>query len=186
MPHYDFKKGRKIYDNNYLKLKNNEFIIIEGIHAFNPKVLQNIDSKYKFKIFVVPIINLKEDTKNIKNISSKDTRLIRRIVRDVSSRGVTVEKTLELWPKVIKSEENNIFKYINTANYIYNTSLVYELGVIKEFALKQLSNIDELSIYYNEVKRLNELLNKFKKIETQNIPNDSIIREFIGNGCFYR
>lgn len=184
MPIYDFKLGKKIYGKNILKLTEEDILIVEGIHALNPKVSEDIDKDSKFKIYVAPVVTLSLD--HFTKVSSTDTRLIRRIVRDADSRGHGVEKTLEMWPKVRKGEEDNIFPYVNTANYIYNTSLIYELGVIKTFAQLLLLQVEETSEYYKDARRLYKLLENFKSIETGEIPVNSIIREFIGNGCFYR
>ena len=184
MPTYDFMQGKKVYNNNLLKLEETDILIVEGIHALNPKVSERIDPDCKFKIFVAPVVTLSLD--HYTKVSSTDTRLIRRIVRDADSRGHGVEKTLEMWDKVRKGEEKNIFPYVNTANYIYNTSLIYELGVIKNFAQLLLLQVQETSEYYKDARRLYKLLENFKPIETGEIPVDSIIREFIGNGCFYR
>ncbi len=184
MPIYDFKLGKKIYGKNKIQLTDSDILIVEGIHALNPKVSGKINPDSKFKIYVAPVVTLSLD--HFTKVSSTDTRLIRRIVRDADSRGHGVEKTLEMWPKVRKGEEENIFPYVNTANYIYNTSLIYELGVIKTFAQLLLLQVEETSEYYKDARRLYKLLENFKSIETGEIPVNSIIREFIGNGCFYR
>ena len=184
MPIYDFMLGKKIYGQNITKLGKDDILIVEGIHALNPKVSEKINPDCKFKIYVAPVVTLSLD--HLTKVSSTDSRLIRRIVRDADSRGHGVEKTLEMWPKVREGEEKNIFPYVNTANYIYNTSLIYELGVIKTFAQLLLLQVEETSEYYKDARRLYKLLENFKSIETGEIPVDSIIREFIGNGCFYR
>ena len=119
-------------------------------------------------------------------VSSNDTRLIRRIVRDSDTRGVSPEDTLSNWKKVLDGERKNIFPYVNLADAIFNTNLVYELGVLKPFADKLLLKIPEYSMYYSDARRLYKLLNNFLPIETTHIPNDSILKEFIGNGCFKR
>ncbi|CDC78738.1 putative uncharacterized protein [Clostridium sp. CAG:465] len=119
-------------------------------------------------------------------VSSNDTRLIRRIVRDSDTRGVSPEDTLSNWKKVLDGEKKNIFPYVNLADEIFNTNLVYELGVLKPFAEKLLLKIPENSMYYSDARRLYKLLNNFLPIETTHIPNDSILKEFIGNGCFKR
>ncbi len=185
MPVFDFVKGEKVYKpENRLKLKDSDVLIVEGIHALNPTLSEFIKKENKYKIYISPIATLNLD--RYTKVSSTDTRLIRRIVRDVASRGHAVEKTLELWENVRRGEEKYIFPYISTADYMFNTSLVYEQGVMKTFVQPLLLQVGRDNKYYSEARRLYEFLNNFLPIETGEIPVDSIIREFIGDGCFYR
>lgn len=185
MPIFDFPKGEKIFlEKNKLKLKETDILIVEGIHALNPTLSEFIKKENKFKIYISPIATLNLD--RFTKVSSSDTRLIRRIVRDVAARGHAVEKTLELWDNVKKGEEKYIFPYISTADYMFNTSFIYEQGVMKTFAQPLLLQVSRDSKYYSEARRLYEFLNNFLPVETGEIPVDSIIREFIGDGCFYR
>lgn len=184
VPEYNFKCSKKEFNNNnVLYMSKNDILIIEGIHALNPKVHELINAK-SFKIYLAPLVTLGLD--HFTKVSSNDTRLIRRIVRDSDTRGVSPEDTLSNWKKVLDGERKNIFPYVNLADAIFNTNLVYELGVLKPFAEKLLLKIPENSMYYSDARRLYKLLNNFLPIETTHIPNDSILKEFIGNGCFKR
>lgn len=184
VPEYNFKCSKKEFkNNNVLYMSKNDILIIEGIHALNPKVHGLINAK-SFKIYLAPLVTLGLD--HFTKVSSNDTRLIRRIVRDSDTRGVSPEDTLSNWKKVLDGEKKNIFPYVNLADAIFNTNLVYELGVLKPFAEKLLLKIPENSMYYSDARRLYKLLNNFLPIETTHIPNDSILKEFIGNGCFKR
>lgn len=184
IPEYNFKCSKKEFKKeNVLYMSTNDILIIEGIHALNPKVHELINAK-SFKIYLAPLVTLGLD--HFTKVSSNDTRLIRRIVRDSDTRGVSPEDTLSNWKKVLDGEKKNIFPYVNLADEIFNTNLVYELGVLKPFAEKLLLKIPENSMYYSDARRLYKLLNNFLSIETTHIPNDSILKEFIGNGCFKR
>ena len=184
VPEYNFKCSKKEFNNNnVLYMSKNDILIIEGIHALNPKVHELIKAK-SFKIYLAPLVTLGLD--HFTKVSSNDTRLIRRIVRDSDTRGVSPEDTLSNWKKVLDGEKKNIFPYVNLADAIFNTNLVYELGVLKPFAEKLLLKIPENSMYYSDARRLYKLLNNFLPIETTHIPKDSILKEFIGNGCFKR
>ena len=184
LPEFDFVVGTKKYNGNYLKLQENDILIVEGIHALNPILTQFTPTENKYKIYIAPIATLNLD--GYTKISSSDTRFLRRMVRDYSTRGHSVERTFELWKNVKKGEEKYIFPYVNGVDCIYNSSLIYEPSVMKTFAQPLLLQLDRTSPYYGEARRLYEFLNNFLPMETTNIPIDSIIREFIGNGCFYR
>ena len=165
-------------------MQKNDILIIEGIHALNPILTTFTPDKNKYKIYIAPIATLNID--GYTKVSSTDTRLLRRMVRDYTTRGNGVEKTFDLWTNVKKGEEKYIFPFVDTVDFIYNSSLIYEPGVIKTFAQPLLLQVEKSSKFYSEARRLYEYLNNFLPIETANIPIDSIIREFIGNGCFYR
>jgi len=184
LPRYDFGKGQKLYEGNNLKLKDNDILIVEGIHALNDDMTKQLYEKYKFKIYIAPITTLNIDS-YIK-VSSTDTRMLRRIVRDYATRKVSVEETLEMWDKIRKGEENNIYPFIDTADFIFNSSLVYESGVMKTFAEPLLLQVQKTSKYFSEARRLYEFLNNFLPVETKEIPVNSLLREFIGDGSFSR
>ena len=184
LPRYDFGKGQKVYENNKLKLKEKDILIVEGIHALNDEMTKQVDKKYKFKIYMAPITTLNVDS--YVKVSSTDTRMLRRIVRDYNTRKVGVEETLEMWEKIRKGEENNIYPFVDTSDYIFNSSLVYEMGVIKTFAEPLLLQVKKTSKYFSEARRLYEFLNNFLPIETKDIPVNSLLREFIGDGSFSR
>lgn len=184
LPRFDFVNGIKQYKGDYLKMEKNDILIIEGIHALNPILTTFTPDHNKYKIYIAPIATLNID--GYTKVSSTDTRLLRRMVRDYATRGNGVEKTFDLWKNVKKGEEKYIFPFVDTVDFVYNSSLVYEPGVIKTFAQPLLLQVEKSSKFYSEARRLYEYLNNFLPIETSNIPVDSIIREFIGNGCFYR
>lgn len=184
MPEFNFIEGKKEYKGKMLKLNDNDILVIEGIHALNPILTKFTNNNHKYKIYIAPIATLNID--DYTKISSTDTRLLRRMVRDYVTRGHSVEKTFDLWQNVVKGEKEYIFPFVDEADCVFNSSLIYEPGVIKTFAQPLLLQLPKTSKYYSETRRLYEYLNNFLPIETTNIPVDSIIREFIGNGCFYR
>ncbi len=184
LPEFDFIEGKKEYKGKKLKLKDNDVLIIEGIHALNPILTKFTDNNHKFKIYIAPIATLNID--DYTKVSSTDTRLLRRMVRDYVTRGHSVERTFDLWQNVVKGEKEYIFPYVDEADVVFNSSLIYEPGVIKTFAQPLLLQLPKTSKYYSETRRLYEYLNNFMPIETSSIPVDSLIREFIGNGCFFR
>ncbi|MCX8074665.1 MAG: nucleoside kinase [Clostridia bacterium] len=184
LPKFDFVQGKKVFNGRTLKLKERDILIIEGIHALNPILTEFTDNNQKYKIYISPIATLNID--GYTKISSTDTRILRRMVRDYTTRGHSVEKTFDLWPNVKKGEEKYIFPFVNEVDYIYNSSLVYEPCVIKNYAQPLLLQVKRTSVYYSESRRLYEFLNNFLAIGTENIPIDSLMREFIGSGCFDR
>lgn len=184
LPEFDFKVGTKNYKGNYLKLGPKDVLIVEGIHALNPILTEFTLEKNKYKIYIAPIATLNID--GYTKISSSDTRFLRRMLRDYSTRGHSVEQTFELWDKVKKGEETYIFPFVNSANWIYNTSLIYEPSVMKQYVQPLLLQVPKTSAYYSDARRLFEYLNNFLSMTTSHIPIDSIIREFIGEGCFDR
>lgn len=184
LPEFDFITGTKHYNGKFLKLQENDILVVEGIHALNPILTKFTSPENKYKIYIAPIATLNMD--GYTKISSTDTRLLRRMVRDYTTRGHSVERTFDLWKNVKKGEEEYIFPFVNSVDYIFNSSLVYEPNVMKTFAQPLLLQIDESNPYYGEARRLYTYLNNFLPMETTNIPMDSIVREFIGNGCFYR
>lgn len=184
LPEFDFIVGTKKYNGKYLKLEENDVLVIEGIHALNPILTEFTPNDNKYKIYIAPIATLNID--GYTKVSSADTRLLRRIVRDYATRGHSVEKTFELWNNVRKGEEKYIFPFVNEVDTIYNSSLIYEPSVMKTFAQPLLLQVEKTSEFYAEARRLYAYLNNFLPMETTNIPIDSIVREFIGNGCFYR
>lgn len=185
LPRYNFIKNKKEYDSHrMLELEKNEYLIIEGIHGLNPKISEVFSKDLIYKVYVAPLVTLKFD--NYNRFSSNDQRLIRRIVRDDSARGSSVERTISRWANVRRGEEKNIHPYVEEADIIFNTNLIYEMGVLRPFAENLLLRVQEESPWYSDARRLYKLLQSFRPIETSEIPSDSFIREFIGKGCFYR
>lgn len=175
---FDFKTGTGFYDSEATTLSDGSEIIIEGIHAFNPKV-QNLFTDYVcYKICVNPLSYINIDDHN--RISSTDCRKIRRMVRDMKHRNISAEKTLEMWPSIRKGEEENIFPYLETADIILNTTLAYELSVLKKYAEKALSEVSRGSLNYIEAKRLLALLSNVVSLDDEShIPMTSILQEFL-------
>ena len=184
LPEFDFVVGTKKYNGKFLKLEKNDVMIIEGIHALNPILTKFTPDENKYKVYIAPITTLNID--GYTKISSSDSRFLRRMVRDYTTRGHSVDRTFELWGNVKKGEEEYIFPFVDDADFIYNSSLNYEPSVMKTFAQPLLLQVDSSSEFYSEARRLYAYLNNFTPLETGNIPINSIIREFIGNGCFNR
>lgn len=184
IPSYNFITGSREWLGNKIKLGENGVLIVEGIHGLNENLSKDIEEKYKFKIYISALTQLNLDNHN--KISTTDVRKIRRIVRDSLSRGYSSEKTLSMWPSIKKGEEKNIFVYQEDADVMFNSTLVYELSVLKKFALMELSKVKEDSEVYYEAKRLRSFLNFFEDIDVNEVPTNSILREFIGGSCFYK
>lgn len=182
LPVFDFLTGTKKYNGNKKKLREDEVLIIEGIHCLNDQLTSYIPKEAKYKIYISALTVLNIDYYN--RISTTDTRLIRRIVRDHKYRGYSALHTLRMWESVTNGENKNIFPYQEEADTMFNTSLVYELGVLKKYAMPLLSEIDRSQPEYSEAKRLHRMLSYFETIESKDIPNQSLIREFIGGSIF--
>ena len=181
-PIFDFVLGKPNLKGEVITLKKDDILIIEGIHGLNPNILESIPKKNKYKIYISPLTCLNLDNHN--RISTTDNRLLRRIIRDNKHRGNSVEATLEKWPSVRSGEEKNIFPYQDQADVIFNSALIYEFGVLKTYAEPLLYSVDINSPYYEESKRLINVLKMFLPIPSEDIPKDSTLREFIGGGCF--
>ena len=184
LPTFNFLTGKREWIGNKIKLPQNGVVIIEGIHGLNPILTSEIDDKYKFKIYISALTQLNLDNHN--RISTTDVRRIRRIVRDHLSRGHEAEDTLKMWPKIKRGEQKNIFVYQEETDVMFNSTLVYELCVLKKAALEELNKIDEDNTIYNEAKRLKSFLGFFKEIDYDLVPQNSILREFIGGSIFYK
>ena len=182
MPTFDFITGKKVYEDKYLKLEENEILIIEGIHTLNEKLTKNIKRENKFKIFMSPLIHLKLDNHN--RVHTTDVRKIRRIVRDNLFRGTNAETTLMMWPNVDKEARLSIYPYQDDADAMINSSLGYELSVLRIYAEPLLYGIDGTSKVYPEAMRLIDLLRNFLPITSEVVPKDSILREFIGGSVY--
>jgi len=183
LPTYNFKTGEKEWNNYKVKLPKNGVLILEGIHGLNPKLISNDLNSNVFKIYISALTQLNIDNHN--RISTTDVRKVRRIVRDSLSRGYKAEDTLKMWKSIKKGEKNNIFVYQEEADVAFNSTLVYELGVLKPYALKELDKITEESPVYSEAIRLKSFLSFFKEIDIEEVPKNSLLREFIGGSAFY-
>ena len=182
LPRYNFILGKKEYKNNYVKLDENGIIIMEGLHTLNDKLTPSISNDLKYRVYLSPFIAVNIDRHNY--ISSTDLRLIRRIIRDNNNRGYDISKTLEIWQSVRNGEEKNIFPFISNADAILNTSLPYELSVLKIYITPLLFSINNDSPYYEEARRLIYFLRNFFPISSEYVSEESIIREFIGGSVF--
>ena len=182
IPSFDFITGHKEYKGNFKKLLDDEVLVIEGIHALNDKLTESIPKNKKYKIFINALTVLNTDYYNY--ISTKDIRLIRRIVRDSQFRGYSAEKTLKMWQSVTKGEIKYITPFQETADIMFNSTLIYELAALKNYALPQLLKIDKTCEFYADAQRLSELLLYVKPISTEYIPRNSILREFVGGSIF--
>lgn len=184
IPSYNFKIGRREWIGHKVKLPQNGVLIIEGIHGLNPMLTESIADINKFKVYISALTQLNLDNHN--RIATTDVRKVRRIVRDFLSRGYGGEETLKMWHSIKRGEKKNIFVYQEEADVMFNSTLVYELCVLKPYALKELEKIKPGSPVYNEAERLISFLNFFKEIDFNNVPENSILREFIGGSCFYK
>ncbi|MDP4144432.1 MAG: nucleoside kinase [Bacillota bacterium] len=184
LPSFNFKKGQREWTNKKIKLPENGVIIIEGIHGLNEMLTSSIPKENKFKIYISALTQLNLDDHN--RISTTDVRMLRRIVRDYLSRGYGGEDTLKMWPSIRKGEEKNIFVFQEQADAMFNSTLVYELCVLKKYALVELAKIDSKSPVYYEAVRLRRFLNFFMDIDRDLVPDNSILREFVGGSYFYR
>ena len=182
LPTFNFKTGTKVYNGNKMKMKSNEVLVIEGIHCLNDKLTEAIPKEQKYKIYISALTVLNIDYYN--RISTTDTRLIRRLVRDYNFRGYEAIHTLQNWDMVNRGEENYIFPFQEDADSMFNTSLIYEISVLKKYAMPLLKAIDNTHPEYSEAKSLYELLKYFDDINDEYIPRNSLLREFIGGSIF--
>ncbi len=182
MPTFNFHTGTKEYKGNTMNLAKDEVLIMEGIHCLNDKLTYLIPKEQKFKIYISALTVLNIDYYN--RIPTTDTRLIRRIVRDYKFRGYSAMHTLKMWPSVNKGEAVNIFQFQEQADVMFNSSLVYELSVLKDFAIPLLKEITQKEEEYSEAKRIYHMLSYFKSIKPDNVPSNSLLREFIGGSIF--
>lgn len=179
LPEFDFVEGKKVFGKRITRRKENQILVIEGIHSLNDVMTRNIDRSEKYKIYISPLTQFGTDRHN--RMSTADTRLIRRMVRDNRTRGYNAEATLDLWPKVRAGESVNIFPYSSSADVVFNSSTAYEMGILKAQAMPMLQEIPASSAQYEEAQRLLMFLKYFESIESSDaVPDDSIIREFIG------
>jgi uridine kinase len=182
MPVFDFTKGSKTYPGKKLKLNEDNLLVIEGIHALNPILTDSIDDSFKYKIFVSALTQISIDSQN--PIPTTDNRLIRRIVRDYRYRGYSALDTLKRWQSVRRGEEKYIFPFQETADIMFNSALLCELGILKVYAEPILSEVPENETEFSEAVRLLKFLSYFHRISEKEIPPTSILREFFGGSSF--
>ena len=184
IPIFNFLTGYREKSGSKVKMPKNGILIIEGIHGLNPILTSSLDENNIFKVYISALTQLNLDNHN--RISTADVRRVRRIVRDSLSRGKNAEETLLMWPSIKKGEEKNIFVYQEEADVMFNSTLVYELCVLKKKALEELDKVGADSSVYDEVKRLKAFLGFFDEIDKGLVPENSILREFIGGSIFYK
>lgn len=182
LPTFDFRMGRRKYTGESLQLSDQDILVIEGIHGLNPRCTEQVPEKNKFRIYISALTSLNVDEHN--RIPTSDTRLLRRIVRDNRTRGKSAKATIAEWHKVREAEEVNIFPYQDNVDAVFNSVLIYEQAVLKQFAEPLLFGIDKNEKEYYEAKRLLKFLEYFVGVDTASVPSNSICREFVGGGCF--
>ena len=182
LPQYNFKLGKREYHGNIKKLGSEDVLVIEGIHGLNPVTTASMPDESKFKIYISALTSLNVDDHN--RIPTTDGRLLRRIVRDARTRGNSAKRTIAMWPSVRRGEEKYIFPFQESADEMFNSALIYELAVLKQYVEPLLFGIEEGEPEYYEAKRLLKFLEYFQGIDSQNVPANSICREFIGGSCF--
>ena len=182
LPTFNFKTGKREYHGRYKQLGEEDILVIEGIHGLNPGTTYSLPDESKFKIYISALTSLNLDEHN--RIPTTDGRLLRRMVRDARTRGASARRTIEMWPSVRRGEENYIFPFQEEADEMFNSVLIYELSVLKQYAEPLLYSIEPGEPEYYEAKRLLKFLEYVQGIDSQNVPSNSICREFIGGSCF--
>lgn len=182
LPVFNFKTGHREYKGDFLQLGPEDVLVIEGIHGLNDKLSYALPAESKFKIYISALTQLNIDEHN--RIPTTDGRLLRRIVRDARTRGTSAKDTIARWPSVRRGEEANIFPYQEQADVMFNSALVYELACLKVYAEPLLFGIDKSEPEYLEAKRLLKFLDYFISVLSEDIPHNSLLREFVGGSCF--
>ena len=182
LPVFNFKTGHREYKGDFLQLGKEDVLVIEGIHGLNDKLSYALPSENKYKIYISALTQLNIDEHN--RIPTTDGRLIRRIVRDARTRGTSAKDTIARWPSVRRGEEANIFPYQEQADVMFNSALVYELACLKVYAEPLLFGIDKSEPEYLEAKRLLKFFDYFVAVPSEEIPRNSLLREFVGGSCF--
>ncbi len=183
MPTFNFAVGKKEWRGDKMKLRPNSIILLEGIHCLNPKLTSNLDDNIKYRLFVSALTSISIDSQN--PIPTTDNRLVRRLIRDFKYRNYTALDTLRRWQSVRAGEEKHIFPFQEMADAMFNSSLICELGVLKPFAMRILKDVPETEPEFAEATRLLKFLSYFKTIPEKDIPNTSILREFVGGSNFH-
>lgn len=182
LPTFNFKTGKREYKGNFKQLGPDDILVIEGIHGLNEKTSYALPEESKYKIYISALTNINIDEHN--RIPTTDGRLLRRMVRDARTRGADARKTIGMWGSVRRGEEQNIFPFQEDADAMFNSVLIYELAVLKQFAEPLLFQIDKGEPEYYEAKRLLKFLDYFLGVTSESLPNNSLCREFVGGSCF--
>jgi uridine kinase len=182
VPKFSFTEGKRSFDGELMELKDDQILIIEGIHSLNPLMIPSIDPSITFRIFISALTSISIDDLN--PISTTDNRLIRRMIRDAKYRGYSALETIKRWPSVRRGEEKNIFPHQENADVMFNSALLYELGVLKKYAEPLLKSVPENQPEFAEALRLLKFISYFKHIDEKEIPPTSLLREFLGGSSF--
>ena len=182
LPTFNFKTGKREYNGKVTKLEADDILVIEGIHGLNEKMSHSLPVESKYKIYISALTCLNIDDHN--RIPTTDGRLLRRMVRDARTRGTSAKKTIDMWPSVRRGEEKYIFPYQEEADAMFNSAMIYELAVIKQFAEPLLFNIRRGEPEYHEAKRLLKFLEYVVGVSSEELPKNSLCREFVGGSCF--
>ncbi len=182
IPVFNFVSGKREYKGNKVSIGEDGLLIVEGIHGLNSKLSYALPDKNKFKIYISALTQLNLDYHN--RIPTTDGRLLRRIVRDHQYRGASAMRTISMWPSVRRGEAKYIFPFQEEADVMFNSALIYEFAVLKQYADPLLYNIPQGTPEYIEAKRLIKFLDYILGVTSENIPNNSLLREFVGGSCF--
>jgi uridine kinase len=182
LPTFDFREGRSSFLGNTLRLEDDQVVVIEGIHALNPELTDHLPATHKFRVFISALTQLKLDNNN--RLSTTDLRLIRRMVRDSVTRGHDALATLGMWPSVRRGEKRWIFPFQQEADVTFNSSLDYELAVLKPFAEPLLHAVKPTMPVYGEARRLQDFLAMVVGCPAEHVPPQSLLREFIGGSIY--
>lgn len=182
LPYYNFETGRREYRDERIRLGENSILLIEGIHGLNPELTANVPEEMKYRVYVSALTTLSIDYHN--HIPTSDNRLIRRIVRDAKYRGIPAAETIRRWPSVRRGEERWIFPYQENADSMFNSSLLFELAVLKDYAEQQLRRVPDDIPEFGQALRLKKFLGYFLSIDPSTVPSTSLLREFIGGSSF--
>ena len=182
LPTFNFVTGQREYKGNYKQLGPEDILVIEGIHGLNDKMSYALPAESKYKIYISALTSLNIDEHN--RIPTTDGRLLRRMVRDSRTRGASAKRTIQMWPSVRKGEEENIFPFQESADAMFNSALIYELAVLKQYAEPLLYTIEKGEPEYFEAVRLLKFFSYFLGVSTEELPKNSIVREFVGGSCF--
>ncbi|MBO5474376.1 MAG: nucleoside kinase [Lachnospiraceae bacterium] len=182
LPSFNFKTGRREYINKPTTLGEEDILVIEGIHGLNEKMSYSLPAESKYKIYISALTALNIDEHN--RIPTTDNRLLRRMVRDARTRGTSADQTIAMWDSVRRGEEKYIFPYQEDADAMFNSAMLYELAVIKQYAEPLLFNIQKGDPEYHEAKRLLKFLEYFLGVSSEELPTNSLCREFVGGSCF--
>lgn len=182
LPTFNFKTGRREYNGKITTLGEGDILVIEGIHGLNEKMSYSLPAESKYKIYISALTSLNIDEHN--RIPTTDGRLLRRMVRDARTRGASAKKTIDMWSSVRRGEEKYIFPHQEQADAMFNSALIYELAVLKQYAEPLLFSIKKGEPEYHEAKRLLKFLEYFLGVSSENVPTNSLCREFVGGSCF--